>query len=99
MAEKDEKPTQKKEKKSALFIVKKNVTGVVATSSIGKAAIKSQMSEDQRGLLKALKKIIKKESNAKASKDVEQQIFKIFVKSKAVGRQQKYIGRTTPVGR
>jgi hypothetical protein len=78
-------PLTKEKKKSRVASLaqktKKNVGGKLATSKLGKRALKANAPEEITNLVSALKTIVEKESGSKQKAvDVEKNIFKIGVK-------------------
>jgi len=80
-------PPLKKEKRKTraqeiAFKMKKNLGTKVATSALGKKAIRSQAPEEITNLIKALKHIVERESkSSKKANEIEEGIYKIGVKA------------------
>jgi len=80
-------PPVKKEKRKTraqeiAFKMKKNLGTKVATSKLGKKAIRSQAPEEITNLVKALKHIVERETkSAKKANELEENIYKLGVKA------------------
>ena len=62
---------------------KKNVAGKVATSALGKKAIRSHAPEEVKNLIKSINTLVEQESKgSKKAGEIEENIFKIGIKVK-----------------
>jgi len=75
-----QKEKQKKKKSSMAFRVVKNTGSIVASSGVGKAAVRGVVNEETRCLLIALKKIIAKVESPKVADEMEDNMIKIITK-------------------
>lgn len=85
-------PQKEKKKKAKVGIgirVVKTGTGMVATSGIGKTAVRGVVNEETRCLLIALKKIIAKVENPKVAEEMEDNMIKIITKSFFLEKDKK----------
>ncbi|EGG21978.1 hypothetical protein DFA_01864 [Cavenderia fasciculata] len=63
-----------------LFRAKKNISGKIAASGVGKSGLKKLIPEEGRDLISSVKKIIKRVSNEEKANEIEKNIIKILVK-------------------
>merc|ERR1711943_127121 len=76
-----EAPTKEKKKKAKTSVgmrVTKNIGGKVASSGVGKAAVKGVVNEETRLLIVSLKKIIAKVESSKVANEIEENLIKII---------------------
>merc|ERR1711943_158405 len=82
-----EAPTKEKKKKAKASVgmrVTKNIGGKVASSGVGKAAVKGVVNEETRLLIVSLKKII-----AKVANEIEENLIKIITKAFFLEKDKK----------
>eukprot|EP01120_Amphizonella_sp_Union-15-10_P004836 TRINITY_DN1559_c0_g1_i2.p1 TRINITY_DN1559_c0_g1~~TRINITY_DN1559_c0_g1_i2.p1 ORF type:complete len:383 (+),score=98.71 TRINITY_DN1559_c0_g1_i2:76-1224(+) len=80
--EQSQPPTKEKSKKQGRMTgAKKKIAGNVAVSTFGKSVIKKVINDETAALLISIRKIVKKESNAKKADELEKNIIKLAVKS------------------
>eukprot|EP01120_Amphizonella_sp_Union-15-10_P004837 TRINITY_DN1559_c0_g1_i3.p1 TRINITY_DN1559_c0_g1~~TRINITY_DN1559_c0_g1_i3.p1 ORF type:complete len:374 (+),score=129.04 TRINITY_DN1559_c0_g1_i3:90-1211(+) len=80
--EQSQPPTKEKTKKQGRMTgAKKKIAGNVAVSTFGKSVIKKVINDETAALLISIRKIVKKESNAKKADELEKNIIKLAVKS------------------
>ncbi|GAM20972.1 hypothetical protein SAMD00019534_041470, partial [Acytostelium subglobosum LB1] len=63
-----------------LFRAKKNISGKIVSSGVGKSGIKKMIPEEGRELISAIRKIIKRVSSEEKANEIEKNIIKILVK-------------------
>eukprot|EP01133_Synstelium_polycarpum_P013672 gene13672-16100_t len=63
-----------------LFRAKKNISGKIASSGVGKSGLKKLIPEEGRELISSVKKIIRRVSNEEKANETEKNIIKILVK-------------------
>lgn len=79
----------KKSKGSMGMRVGKTIGGKVATSDIGKAAVKTVVNEETKLLIVSLKKIIARVENPKIAKEIEDNLIRIITKSFFLEKDKK----------
>jgi len=84
-----EKEKQKKSKGSMGMRVGKAVGGRVATSGVGKAAVKGVVNEETKLLIVSLKKIIAKVESPKVATEIEENLIKIITKAFFLEKDKK----------
>ncbi|KAM9960129.1 hypothetical protein ACTFIW_009254 [Dictyostelium discoideum] len=63
-----------------MFRAKKNISGKIASSGVGKSGLKKLIPEEGRELIGSVKKIIKRVSNEEKANEMEKNILKILIK-------------------
>ncbi|EFA82815.1 hypothetical protein PPL_04510 [Heterostelium album PN500] len=63
-----------------LFRAKKNISGKIASSGVGKSGLKKLIPEEGRELISSVKKIIRRVSSEDKANEIEKNIIKILVK-------------------
>eukprot|EP01132_Coremiostelium_polycephalum_P006829 gene6829-8470_t len=63
-----------------MFRAKKNLSGKIASSGVGKSGLKKLIPEEGRELITSVKKIIRRVSNDEKANEIEKNIIKILVK-------------------
>merc|ERR1712232_43964 len=87
-----EAPTKEKKKKAKTSVgmrVTKNIGGKVASSGVGKAAVKGVVNEETRLLIVSLKKIIAKVESSKVANEIEENLIKIITKAFFLEKDKK----------
>jgi len=63
------------------YKLKKNVGGKVASSTLGKKAITSQLPEELTDLIKSVRKMLEKTDSPKKAEEIEHHLFKVVIKT------------------
>jgi len=63
-----------------MFRAKKNISGKIASSGVGKSGLKKLIPEEGRELIVSVKKIIKRVANEEKANEMEKNIIKILIK-------------------
>eukprot|EP01121_Diplochlamys_sp_Union-15-3_P001550 TRINITY_DN1133_c0_g1_i1.p1 TRINITY_DN1133_c0_g1~~TRINITY_DN1133_c0_g1_i1.p1 ORF type:complete len:335 (-),score=73.77 TRINITY_DN1133_c0_g1_i1:34-1038(-) len=72
---------EKGKKQGRMEAAKKKIAGKASTTGIGKSVIKKVINDETAALLISIRKIVKKEANAKKADELEKNIIKLAVKA------------------
>ncbi|KYR02516.1 hypothetical protein DLAC_11476 [Tieghemostelium lacteum] len=76
----DQTVVKREGRNDVLFRAKKNISGKIASSGVGKSGLKKLIPEEGRELINGFKKIVKRTTNDDKANEMEKNLIKILVK-------------------